>query len=59
MAVWMTNRERHWRFVESEFLPSLQLTPVATWLWLKVTDDGETVSQLVRPLPHSVYAVIM
>lgn len=48
VAIWMTNRERHWRFVEAELLPAFQLTTVATWLWLKVTDSCELVSQLVR-----------
>ena len=51
MALWMTNRERHWRFVESQLLPAWGLTHSATWLWLKVTDDGHPVSQLVRLAP--------
>ena len=54
VAIWMTNRERHWRFMETEFLPAFQLTRVATWLWLKVTDSGEPVSQLVRALRRCV-----
>lgn len=48
MALWMTNRERHWRFVETELLPAWGLAPVATWLWLKVTVDGQPVAQLVN-----------
>lgn len=47
MALWMTNRERHWRFVETELLPVWGLAPVATWLWLKVADDGRPVTPLV------------
>ncbi len=53
MALWMTNRERHWRFVESQLLPAWGLTHAATWLWLKVTDDGRPVSQLVRLSPDA------
>jgi hypothetical protein len=51
VALWMTNRERHWRFVEAQLLPAFGLTAVATWLWLKVTDNGTPVSQLVREMP--------
>jgi len=51
VALWMTNRERHWRFVEAQLLPAWGLTHSATWLWLKVTDDGRPVSQLVRLVP--------
>ena len=50
MAMWMTNRERHWRFAEAQLLPAWGLARCATWLWLKVTDDGRPVSQLVRVL---------
>ena len=45
--MWMTNRERHWRFVEGELLPGWGLRLVATWLWLKVTNGGEPVAPLV------------
>ena len=47
MALWMTNRERHWRFVERELLPGWGLAPAATWLWLKVAADGRPVAPLV------------
>ena len=53
VALWMTNRERHWRFVEGELLPHWGLRPAAAWLWLKVTDSGEPVAPLVRPPPPS------
>jgi hypothetical protein len=45
----MTNRERHWKFVEEELLPMWGLQTVATWLWLKVTDTGNPVAPLVQP----------
>jgi MT-A70 len=47
VALWMTNRERHWRFVERELLPGWGLQPVASWLWLKAADDGRPVAPLV------------
>jgi MT-A70 len=48
VALWMTHRERHWRFVERELLPGWGLAPIATWLWLKAADDGRPVAPLVR-----------
>ena len=47
LALWVTNRERHRRFVDAELLPAWGLRHVATWYWLKVTDDGQLVSSLV------------
>ena len=47
LALWMTNRERHRRFVDAELLPAWGLRQVAAWYWLKVTDDGQLVSSLV------------
>lgn len=48
VAMWVTNRERHQRFVHEELLPHWGLQHVATWIWLKVTDCGELVSPLVQ-----------
>ena len=48
--MWVTNRERHLRFVHEELLPHWGLQHVATWFWLKVTDSGELVSPLVHNL---------
>lgn len=47
LALWVTNRERHRRFVDAELLPAWGLRQVAAWYWLKVTDDGQLVSSLV------------
>ena len=47
LALWVTNRERHRRFIDAELLPAWGLRHVATWHWLKVTDDGQLVSPLV------------
>ncbi|CAL5220787.1 g2858 [Coccomyxa viridis] len=46
LALWVTNRERHRRFIDAELLPAWGLRHVATWHWLKVTDDGQLVSPL-------------
>ncbi|KAL3160646.1 hypothetical protein ABBQ32_010569 [Trebouxia sp. C0010 RCD-2024] len=46
VALWVTNRERHHRFIREELLPHWGLKQVATWFWLKVTDSGELVSPL-------------
>ena len=47
LALWVTNRERHRRFVDAELLSAWGLCHVAIWHWLKVTDDGQLVSPLV------------
>ena len=49
MVGWVTNRERHRRFVEQELLPFWGLHVVASWHWLKVTPVGEAVTPLVSP----------
>ncbi|PRW33311.1 methyltransferase 2 [Chlorella sorokiniana] len=46
VAMWITNRERHRRFIDSELLPGWGLRHLATWHWLKVTDHGQLVSRL-------------
>ena len=48
VVMWVTNRERHIRFVHEELLPHWGLDHIATWLWLKVTNSGELVTPLVR-----------
>ena len=52
VALWLTNRERHRRFVEQELLPAWGLRAVATWFWIKVADSGALVSPLVTLLTH-------
>ena len=47
LGLWVTNRERHRRFIDAELLPAWGLRHVATWHWLKVTNDGQLVSPLV------------
>lgn len=50
LALWVTNRERLRAFVERELLPAWGLQHVATWYWVKVTNDGRLVTPLVRLL---------
>lgn len=46
VAMWVTNRERHRRFIDSELLPAWGLRCVATWHWLKICDGGEPAGRL-------------
>ena len=47
LVLWLTNREKLHRFVETELLPKWQLQPLATWYWLKCRADGELISNMV------------
>lgn len=46
VCLWVTNRERHRRFIDAELLPAWGLRQVGAWHWLKVADDGRPVSPL-------------
>ena len=46
--MWMTNRERIHRFVESELLPHWGVEIVAHWFWHKIGTAGKPVSSMVR-----------
>ena len=61
VALWMTNRDRLWRFVERELLPHWGLEIAATWAWMKVSSSGQLLGRLVCPaavasLPTSLQA---
>ncbi|XP_072337127.1 N(6)-adenine-specific methyltransferase METTL4 [Scyliorhinus torazame] len=43
---WVTNRQRHLRFVKEELYPSWSIEVVAEWHWVKVTRHGEFVVPL-------------
>ena len=47
LVLWLTNREKLHRFVETELLPKWQLQPLATWYWLKCRADGTLISNMV------------
>ena len=57
LALWVTNRERHRRFIDAELLPVWGLRHVATWHWLKVTNDGQLVSPLVQLYAATSWAI--
>ena len=46
VALWVTNRERIRRFVETSLLPAWGLQLVAEWHWLKVAADGHAALPL-------------
>eukprot|EP00061_Rhincodon_typus_P017767 g46614.t1 len=43
---WVTNRQRHLRFVKEELYPSWSVDVVAEWHWVKITQHGEFVVPL-------------
>ncbi|XP_051909655.1 N(6)-adenine-specific methyltransferase METTL4 isoform X2 [Hippocampus zosterae] len=49
VVTWVTNRPSHLRFVRHELYPHWGVEPVAQWLWVKVTADGEFVFPLDSP----------
>ncbi|KAK9823771.1 hypothetical protein WJX72_005400 [[Myrmecia] bisecta] len=46
VAMWITNRERHRRFVDQELFPAWGLQAIGEWAWIKVTNSGQLVSPL-------------
>uniref|UniRef100_UPI00398EB645 N(6)-adenine-specific methyltransferase METTL4 n=1 Tax=Pristiophorus japonicus TaxID=55135 RepID=UPI00398EB645 len=46
VASWVTNRQRHRRFVREELYPGWSVQVVAEWHWVKVTRHGEFVVPL-------------
>ncbi|KAM7517154.1 hypothetical protein LguiA_006737 [Lonicera macranthoides] len=46
VALWVTNREKLWDFVEKELFPTWGVKYVATLYWLKVKADGLLISEL-------------
>uniref|UniRef100_A0A8C4Q919 Methyltransferase-like protein 4 n=1 Tax=Eptatretus burgeri TaxID=7764 RepID=A0A8C4Q919_EPTBU len=49
VAVWLTNRARLRRFTLNHLLPAWNIRPLAFWLWVKVTTEGEFISPLDSP----------
>ncbi|KAJ0031819.1 hypothetical protein Pint_13835 [Pistacia integerrima] len=46
VALWMTNREKLYNFVQKELFPTWGVSYVATFYWLKVKGDGSLISDL-------------
>lgn len=59
MALWMTNRPRLWRFVETELLPAWQLRIAATWAWMKVSAQGQLLGRLVSTSTQTEHAALL
>ncbi|XP_042196874.1 N(6)-adenine-specific methyltransferase METTL4, partial [Callorhinchus milii] len=49
VATWVTNRQRHRRFVREELYPHWGLRAAAEWHWVKVTRAGDFVFPLDSP----------
>ncbi|KAJ8376704.1 hypothetical protein SKAU_G00072840 [Synaphobranchus kaupii] len=49
VATWVTNRQKHLRFVREELYPHWGVEVLAEWIWVKVTRSGEFVFPLDSP----------
>nr|KAF6471814.1 methyltransferase like 4 [Molossus molossus] len=49
VIIWVTNRQKHLRFVKEELYPLWSVEIVAEWHWLKITNSGEFVFPLDSP----------
>jgi N6-adenosine-specific RNA methylase IME4 len=48
VAVWISNKEKHYRFVREKLFKKWGLTHVYEWIWLKVTQNGHAVFDIER-----------
>ncbi|KAM4841312.1 N(6)-adenine-specific methyltransferase METTL4 isoform 3-T8 [Thomomys bottae] len=46
VVTWVTNRQKHLRFVKEELYPSWSVEMLAEWHWVKITTSGEFVFPL-------------
>lgn len=46
LVLWITNREKLWKFVEDELLPSWGVKDPTVFYWLKVKSDGSLIGDL-------------
>ncbi|KAK2506261.1 hypothetical protein MC885_007113 [Smutsia gigantea] len=49
VITWVTNRQKHLRFIKEELYPSWSVNVVAQWHWVKITNSGEFVFPLDSP----------
>ncbi|XP_058133480.1 N(6)-adenine-specific methyltransferase METTL4 isoform X2 [Dasypus novemcinctus] len=49
VITWVTNRQKHLRFVKEELYPFWSVEVVAGWHWVKITNSGEFVFPLDSP----------
>ncbi|XP_042299033.1 N(6)-adenine-specific methyltransferase METTL4-like isoform X1 [Sceloporus undulatus] len=59
VVTWVTNRQKHLRFVKSELYPYWSVHGVVEWFWVKITRSGEFVFPLdsVHKKPYEVLVV--
>ncbi|CAH2284882.1 methyltransferase 4 isoform X1 [Pelobates cultripes] len=46
VIIWVTNRQKHLRFVKEELFPHWSIKTLAEWHWVKITKSGELVFPL-------------
>ncbi|XP_048219632.1 N(6)-adenine-specific methyltransferase METTL4 isoform X1 [Perognathus longimembris pacificus] len=49
VVTWVTNRQKHLRFVKEELYPSWSVEMLAEWHWVKITNSGQFVFPLDSP----------
>ncbi|XP_027798758.2 N(6)-adenine-specific methyltransferase METTL4 [Marmota flaviventris] len=49
VVTWVTNRQKHLRFIKEELYPSWSVEIIAEWHWVKITSSGEFVFPLDSP----------
>ncbi|XP_058533039.1 N(6)-adenine-specific methyltransferase METTL4 isoform X2 [Ochotona princeps] len=49
VVTWVTNRQKHLRFVKEELYPSWSVGMAVEWHWVKITNSGEFVFPLDSP----------
>nr|XP_006634415.2 PREDICTED: methyltransferase-like protein 4 isoform X1 [Lepisosteus oculatus] len=49
VITWVTNRQKHLRFIREELYPHWSVEVLAEWLWVKITNSGEYVFPLDSP----------
>ncbi|XP_047382896.1 N(6)-adenine-specific methyltransferase METTL4 isoform X1 [Sciurus carolinensis] len=49
VVTWVTNRQKHVRFIKEELYPSWSVEIIAEWHWVKITSSGEFVFPLDSP----------
>ncbi|XP_075684472.1 N(6)-adenine-specific methyltransferase METTL4 isoform X4 [Rhinoderma darwinii] len=56
VITWVTNRQKHLRFVKEELYPHWSIRSLAEWHWVKVTQSGEFVFPIdsVHKKPYEI-----
>ncbi|KAG8571142.1 hypothetical protein GDO81_011538 [Engystomops pustulosus] len=59
VITWVTNRQKHLRFVKEELYPHWSVRSVAEWHWVKITQAGEFVFPIdsVHKKPYEILVV--